>query len=239
MNQYDKNNSFLHFLDEFKNDTSIVSDLFYGSNERTIVCQFCKNKYNSNGQIKPICYNYGIFNILVFPLEEVRIFRKQMMQLTNTNISMGSMNNNVVSLFDCFFSNQKSCYFTGDNRIYCNICKQLYDSVYTSKIFVSPNILIIKLDRGKGNIFNVRLDFSLQIDITDFVLTKSQNREIYNLYGVITYLQCGTTHFIAACKSPVDDNWYRYNASIVTPINDFQTEINFGNPYILFYEKQK
>ena len=154
---------------------------------------------------------------------------------------MGSMSN-VVSLFECFFYNQKSDYFTGDNKNYCNICRQLFDSVYTSKIFVSPNILIMILNRGKGNIFNIKLDFSLQIDITDFVLTKSQNREIYNLYGVITHLgQSGpNAHFVAACKSPVDGNWYRYNDAIVTQINNFQNDIyNFGTPYILFYEKQK
>ena len=241
LNQYDKNNAFLFFLDEFQNDTSIVSDLFYGFNETTNVCQFCKNKYNSNGQIEPICYNYGIFNILIFPLEEVRKYREQMMRMTNTNINIGAMAN-VVSLFECFFYNQKSDYFTGDNKNYCNICRQLFDSVYTSKIFVSPNILIMILNRGKGNIFNIKLDFSLQIDITDFVLTKSQNREIYNLYGVITHLgQSGpNAHFVAACKSPVDGNWYRYNDAIVTQINNFQNDIyNFGTPYILFYEKQK
>ena len=241
LNQYDKNNAFLFFLDEFQNDTSIISDLFYGFTETTNVCQFCKNKYNSNGQIEPICYNYGIFNILIFPLEEVRKYREQMMKITNTNINIGAMAN-VVSLFECFFYNQKSDYFTGDNKNYCNICRQLYDSVYTSKIFVSPNILIMILNRGKGNIFNIKLDFSLQIDITDFVLTKSQNREIYNLYGVITHLgQSGpNAHFVAACKSPVDGNWYRYNDAIVTPINNFQNDIyNFGTPYILFYEKQK
>ena len=33
LNQYDKNNAFIHFLDEFQNETSIISDLFYGFNE--------------------------------------------------------------------------------------------------------------------------------------------------------------------------------------------------------------
>ena len=80
------------------------------------------------------------------------------------------------------------------------------------------------LNRGKGNVFNIKLDFSLQIDITDFVLTKSQNREIYNLYGVIKHLgQSGPNAlFVAACKSPFDGDIY-----------------NYGTPYILFYGKQK
>ncbi len=231
---------FFFFFDDFQNDTSLLSDLFYGFNETTNVCQFCKNKYNSNGLIEPICYNYGMFNNLIFPLNEVRDYREKIKMTNNTNNNLLQMGN-VVNLFECFLYNQKSDYFTGENKNYCNICRQLYDSVYTSTIFVSPNILVLILNRGKGNVFNIKVDFSLQIDITDFVLTKSQNREIYNLYGVITHLgQSGpNAHFVAACKSPVDGNWYRYNDAIVTQINNFQNDIyNFGTPYILFYEKQ-
>ena len=242
LNQYDKNNAFLHFLDEFQQDTSIVSELFYGFNETTNVCQFCKNKYNSNGQIEPICYNYGIFNILIFPLEEVRKYREQMMRMTNTNINIGATDN-VVYLFECFFYNQKTDFFTAygpngiDNRQHCNICGQTYDSAYTTKIFVSPNILVLILNRGKGNVFNIKLDFPLQFDSTQFVLSRSQNKEKYNLYGVITHLgQSGPSgHFIASCKSPVDGNWYRYNDGIVNPIKNVKEDvIDYGTPYILF-----
>ena len=247
LNQYDKDNAFLFFLDEFQQNTSIVSELFYGFNETTNVCQFCKDKYNANGEIEPICYNYGIFNILIFPLEEVRKYRLQIMQETNTNINLEKIAN-VVSLFECFFYNQKTDFFTAkgpkgiDNRQFCNVCKQNYDSAYTTKIFVSPNILVLILNRGKGNVFNIKLDFPLQFDTTPFVLNRSQNQEIYNLYAVITHLgQSGPSgHFVAACKSPVDGNWYRYNDAFVNQIYDFKEDIyDFGTPYILFYEKQK
>ena len=64
----------------------------------------------------------------------------------------------------------------------------------------------------------------------------------YNLYGVITHIgQSGpSAHFVASCKSPVDNKWYRYNDAIVTPIksNNIQKEvIDFCTPYILFYKK--
>ena len=150
-------------------------------------------------------------------------------------------NNNVVTLYDCFMYNQKSELFTGENKNYCNVCRQLFNSVYTSKIYVSPNILIIILNRGKNNIFNVKLDYSFQLDITNFVSFQNE-RTIYNLYGIITHIgQSGpNAHFIASCKSPIDQKWYRYNDAIVSPITNIQNEvINFGVPYILFYQKQK
>ena len=107
--------------------------------------------------------------------------------------------------------------------------------------YISPNVLVLILNRGKGNIYNVKLNFLETIDITDYVLIKDKPRIIYNLYGVIThYGQSGpNAHFLAACKSPIDNKWYRYNDAIVSPITNLQSDLfNFGTPYILFYQKQ-
>ena len=172
----------------------------------------------------------------------MRKYSEQFNDFNNVNFKIDNQSkSNMVTMFECFYYNQKSDFFTGDNKNYCNICKQLYDSVYTSKIFSSPNVLIIILNRGKGNMYNIKLDFGLQMDISDYVLTK-QGKEIFNLYGVITHIgESGpNAHFIASCKSPVDHKWYRYNDAFVDPIQDFKKDIyDFGTPYILFYEKQK
>ena len=148
--------------------------------------------------------------------------------------------NNRVSLFDCFLYYQKTNYFTGQYKNYCNICKQLCDSNYTTKIYTSPNILVLILNRGKGNIYDVKLDFTETIDISQFVLQKDKPQMIYNLYGVITHIgQSGpSAHFMASCKSPIDNKWYRFNDAFINPINNIQKEvIEFGTPYILFYQK--
>ena len=120
------------------------------------------------------------------------------------------------------------------------MCQQLFDSYYTSKIYICPSVLIIILDRGKGNIYNIKLFFDEIIDVTDFILQKENSKIIYNLYGVITHIgESGpNAHFVASCKSPIDNKWYRYNDSIVEPIEDILKEIvNFETPYILFYQK--
>jgi len=167
LNQYDKDNALSFFFNEFKNNCSIISDIFFGFTETTNECLNCKNKYNSQGMNSPICYNYGIFNCLIFPLEEVKNMKNNSMQ--NNNIQI---NNNRVSIYECFFYNQKSELFTEENRNYCNICNQLFDSIYSSKIFISPNVLILILNRGRGNIYDVKLDFSEIIDITQFIQQK-------------------------------------------------------------------
>ena len=234
LNQYDKINTFNHFIEDFKENTSIISDIFFGINETNTICLNCKNNYNSKGIKEPICYNYGIFNCLIFPLEEVKKMKMQSMQ---NNFMI--FNINTVSIMDCFLYNQKGEYFTGQNRNYCNLCKQLSDAVYTNKIFSSPKYLILIMNRGKNNVFNIKLDFVEYLDLTQFVIQKD-NQMFYSLYGVITHLgESGpNAHFVASCKSPVNNKWYRFNDSIITPINNFFTEIhNFGTPYILFYKK--
>ena len=93
---------------------------------------------------------------------------------------------NAVTLDDCFYFNQKTDLFTGDNRNYCNICRQLYDSHYTSKIYSCPNVLVLILNRGKNNVYDVKLNFEEIIDITKFVFAKD-GKIIYKLTGVITH----------------------------------------------------
>ena len=98
------------------------------------------------------------------------------------------------------------------------------------------------MNRGKGNIFDVKLEFPQNIDIADFVILKDKPRITYNLYGVVTHIgESGPyAHFVASCKSPVDGLWYRFNDGLVSPINDFQKEVHdYYNPYILFYQKDE
>lgn len=73
---------------------------------------------------------------------------------------------------DCFNFYQKSDLFTGDNKNYCNICQQLFDTIYTTKIYSSPKYLILILNRGKGNIYNIKLDFPEILNISQFVIKK-------------------------------------------------------------------
>ena len=289
LDQYNKQNALEHFFSEFQSELSVISDVFYGFNETTNECLYCKNLYNSLGNNNPICYNYGIFNVIIFPLEEVKNMKNNNLQnncmqnnfmqnnymqnnymqnnymqtnfLQNNfiqnnfipnnciqnsgnfatyNSNVQIIENNTVTLFDCFCYNQKVEKFTGENRNFCNICQKLYDSFYCSKIFSSPNVLILILNRGKGNIYNIKLEFTDIIDITQFVLQKDKPQMMYSLYGVITHIgESGpNAHFVASCKSYIDNKWYRFNDAFVNPIVDFQKEvINFGTPYILFYQK--
>ena len=248
LNQYNRDQMLQHFVNEFKNtNKSIISDNFFIVTETTQKCQNCKNNNTPNY----ICYNYNIQNIFIFPLEEVRKYRNT--RLMNNNRMMMNMmrigmgipmmmqnmdlnDNNEVTIDDCFEFKQKDDLI----KIYCNLCKQYSDSIYGNKILSLPNILIMILNRGKDNMYNVILNFPSEINLTNYVIN-AQEQYIYTIYGVITHKgpsgQSG--HFIASCKNPIDGKWYRYNDSIVSEINDFIKEVvQSPTPYILFYERK-
>ena len=227
INQYDYRSARNYFINDFKKEGSIISDLFFGFTETTNECLYCKQNFSKKGMPGPICYNYGVFNSLIFPLEQVK-------NMKNNYSKMNS--NNLVTIYDCFIYNQKTEFFTGKNRNFCNICKQNSDANFTSKIFVSPDILMLVFDSA----FDAKLIFNEQIDITQYVLRKDKPKLLYDLYAVIfnNGKRDPDSHFVASCKSPVNKKWYIYNDAFVNPVKNFLMEaINYETPYILFYEK--
>ena len=233
-NEYDKNIAFSSFKKEFEKHTSIISDIFFGIKETTKICLFCKNKNTKEGKPIQKSYSYKSFNRLIFPLEKV-ITKEKKIEKKN-NISVG--NNKVVTFDDCFYYNQKTFLYPKEKNVTCNQCKQLSDFHSTSKIFSSPNVLIIDLNRN-NNLNVMKFNFTETIDISKFILSK-RGKEIFNLYGVISlYGKKSVPYFYAFCKSPIDNKWYRYNDLIVTEVENIQKEvIDFGTPYILFYKKK-
>jgi ubiquitin C-terminal hydrolase len=239
-NSYDKNDILNNFFEDFKKKgISMVSDLFFGISETTTECLYCRMNYNSEGFNVPICYDYEIFNCLIFPLQEVSNMKNNSLQYNNY---INMIQNNRVSIYECFNYSRKTRHFTGDNRKLCNFCNQLFDCDYTTRIYSSPNILIIILYRRKDNMYDIKIDFNEEIDIAQFILTRDKPQIIYNLYGVITQLGKNgpNNHFVASCKSPIDNKWYRCDDAFISPINDIQRDvIEFGTPHVLFYERKK
>ena len=226
--QRNKQLMFKIFAQDFMiSNKSVISDLFYGVNYNITQCGYCNTQ----------SFNYQTYFFLVFPLEEVRIFKSQ--NNLNYNFNNNYFNSNEVNIYDCFFYDQKINYMTGNNIMYCNFCRQTCNSSMRTFLSTGPEILIIILNRGKGIQFKVKINFSLEIDLSNFIEMKQTGCR-YKLIGVITHLgESGMGgHFIAYCKNPISGDWYKYNDSIVSKVENFQTDvIDFAMPYLLFYQK--
>ena len=169
--------------------------------------------------------NVQCYNILIFPLEEVRKFKNRY--------------NKTVDIIECFEYYEKDEYMTGENQIHCNYCRRMANSINKSKIIIGPNVLVINLNRGKGLQFDVKLSFGEYLNIRNFIYYK-ESPYYYELIGIVTHFGPSSMggHFIAFCKSFVNHKWYKYNDAIVTD-SSFNEARSTGVPYILFYSKKR
>ena len=206
----------------YSQNYSIISKLFFYEKCNTLKCECC------NGTIS----KYNSYNIIEFPLKEVKLY----MQNKNFNGS------EIINLEGCFEHSEQIEIFNGSNNLYCNRCCKNTTFYSSNKLYTCPEILTIVLNHDKG--FNLNIQFSLQenISINKFVINKTCNSN-YELISVIVLQKINNMsfHYLAFCKSPIDNEWYIYNDSNVTPcLNNIINEIQLKYiPYILFYQKCK
>jgi len=221
-NNYQYNNALQLFRKNYYSyNSSFLINTFYFEQQSELKCLSC--------QFNKVSYN--ISNILIFPLEKVREYITQ--KSPHEFLS--------VTLENCF-EYQEVELLSGQNQIFCNNCKRMSDATTGNKMFTSPEVMTIILNRGKGLEFQVELKYPLFLNIDKYVIDKSQNNNNYELICILTHLGLSgmSGHFIAFCKSPNDGKWYCYNDAKVTEIDD-PTEVDereFENvPYVLFYQK--
>ena len=219
-------NEFMNIYEQFNilnnENNSIISRTFYNFYYNISECQACKFK------------NTNIYcdNFFSFPLENVRLYMKKL----HPNES------SVVTLDDCFVYEERDELISGYNQMYCSHCGRETNGLSYNKLLFCPDVLTIVLNRGKGKEFKVDFSFPLNISIEKYVKI-NKPRALYELIGVLFHFgECGPSgHFVAYCKSPVDNKWYFYNDAIVTPCQEnIENEIQSKkDPYILFYQRNE
>ena len=224
MNPMDHQDVLKCFAEEFmKKYNSVFSHYCYGSNVSVTHCNGCNVQK----------FSYQCFSFIIFPLLEAKKHCVISGRLNPLNY-----NNYILNIEDCFLYNQKLEFFTGNNQMYCNICQASKDSSMQTRISTAPLILILILNRGKGNLdFKEPFIFWEIIDLRNYV-EFPQPDNFYFLSGVVSHMgDSGPSgHFIAFCRMSPNSKWYCYNDSIVSESNF--NEINTrGTPYILFYQK--
>ena len=231
---------------------SIICDLFYGINGTLYECSSCRTRK----------YNFQIGFFYIFPLEEVRKFKiQQNQQMFENNLKIQFANNmlnwnnmqfmqqtfniqnqniNSVNIIDCFNYNQRQEFMQGENAMFCNTCNRTENAAFQNYICDCPEIMIIILNRGQGIQFKIKLEFTEFLDIGSYVRNNNNNPCNYKLIGVVTHMgESGASgHFVAFCRSPINEQWYNYNDDLCFPVNNFKKDvIDYAMPYILFYQK--
>ena len=206
----------------YSQNYSIILKTFYYEQSNIMECLSCGYK----------THNFNIMNMIIFPLEKVRLY------LAKRNPSGFT----VVTLYDCFEQNQEPELLSGANQIYCNHCHQNSNASSYCQLYTCPEVLTIILNRGKGLEFDVNFSFPMNLTLEKYIQDKSFAPN-YELIGVLTHHGPSgmAGHFVAYCRSPIDNQWYLYNDAQVTPYHsNVENELHSsGIPYILFYQRRK
>ena len=201
--------SYNFFKEENVNlNLSIFSYLFYGVLKSCTICKQCNS----------VLYNFQYFQFLSFPIYN---FDKK-----NFNLYMGLKE---------FIQVEE---MTGDNKCYCQNCKDLKDSLVSSIIYETPPYLIINFDYGKDKKYKPKsIDFGQIIDLTNFTDPNCLERT-YELIAVSTHLgKSGNSgHYIAYCKDQ-HGLWHLFNDSSHSDCN-FE-EVKKNSPYLLIFKRIK
>ena len=124
-----------------------------------------------------------------------------------------------------------------NSRMKCHSCGIITHNIQCYSILIMPLEEVRKFKYRYQNYVTIRecFEFDEYLDISDFIYYKQGNVK-YKLIGVVTHFGPSgeSGHFIAFCKSFVDNNWYKYNDAIVT-LSSFKEAQSTGVPYILFY----
>ena len=232
-NIINQNDPLRNFISYFTiNYNSIISNIFNWTNQTKRKCSNCSSQI----------FSYQTFPYLILDLEKTRKknFMNDLDEFHKSKLGneiwqseyYQKRENIPITLLDCI-----KYYTSYENKInfLCPLCNQQCIQTTINSIYTSPNIFIFILNRGKNNIFSVKMTYPNELDLSNFIQSVGCPTK-YELTGVITHLGVSgpNGHFMAFCKNPINRKWYKYNDDSVTEANIYNVH-NEGIAYILFY----
>ena len=208
-----------NFISYFtKNYNSIISNLFNWTNQIKRKCSGCKSQI----------FSYQTFPYLILDLEKTRkkIFYSEMDKYHKSKLVDNNWRdeyyhnkeNIPINLIDCV---AYYCSYENQFNFLCPMCNTECQQTTVNKIYLSPNIFIFILNRGKNNVFSVKMDYPDELDLSQYVESNKGNTK-YQLT------------FLAFCKNPLNGKWFKYNDEKITDASNYEVH-NEGVAYILFY----
>ena len=158
------NLSLNNFISE---NNSIITNTFYIIEKSKIICNSCKQ----------VQYSFQMLSYIIFPLEEIRLYK-----LNNFGINQPS-----VLIMEAFEYYRRQCPLCGDNKIHCNYCGMDSNAIQCSSFYSLPEVLIINLNRGHGNIYNVDIKIQEYLNLSNYAESNIDNNSNYKCIGIITH----------------------------------------------------
>ncbi|OMH83045.1 Ubiquitin carboxyl-terminal hydrolase 4 [Zancudomyces culisetae] len=152
-----------------------------------------------------------------------------------------------VSIYDCLNEYTREEQLGADDSWFCSKCKDFRQATKKLDIWRLPEILVIHLKRFEhlrawSKKLDTYVDFPIcGLDLSDAVLSlksdpSSTKKYVYDLYAVSNhYGGFGGGHYTAFAQNPHSGDWFGFNDSLVSPLNDPESSVKSDAAYVLFY----
>lgn len=220
INDYDRHIQKAHeaWASHYKNRHSAILDIFSGQLQTRTICPNC--------------------HIVSFKYDPSMAF----------DISIPSMVDGVLSIYQCLDNYIKPEQLSEDNMYNCDHCKQKHKACQIRAIWTLPNILIIKFNRFKHkltplgyqvNKITTYIDYPLiNLDLAKYISSPITGQSKYDLYAVANHTgNAHGGHYYACCYSEIKNKWYQYNDISTSEISNMDSIIT-QNAYMLFYKRR-
>ncbi|KAL1899472.1 hypothetical protein Sste5346_002870 [Sporothrix stenoceras] len=150
-----------------------------------------------------------------------------------------------LTLDECLDEFEREEILSENDMWYCPRCKEHRRASKKFDLWKTPDILVVHLKRfsssgWRRDKLDMRVDFPVEgLDITKRVLDRQTGKEeIYELIGVDDHWGgLGGGHYTAFAKNFIDHQWYEYNDSSVSKVNDTARVVSAA-AYLLFYRRR-
>ena len=148
---------------------------------------------------------------------------------------------NAQTIEDCLEYHTRKCTLDTDNLWTCDECQTKSRAIQRTKLWKTPDILIILLKRYSGKRKITRhIAFEETLDIRDYTINYAYQgcnpSTVYALQGVsVQDGSLGGGHYYAYCKNHLDKQWRCYNDTTVTttPLDT----VKKSKGYVFFYKR--
>jgi len=220
---------------------SVISDLFEGYQQSQVQCLQCDKKSLTNEKFYEVSLSIPNSNQL-----ENLPNKPKMQQTKSSWTSVASWTNWVSSsepqltLRDCLDVHCAAEILDGENKYYCEYCKECTVSEKQLSFTTLPEVLCIHIKRFKyGNLSggtkqDEKISFQKNLELP--LNTTGQSAD-YELIGIINHQgsSVNSGHYVSYVKR--DDSWYEFNDSYVSQVPE--TMVLDVEAYILFYCRKK
>eukprot|EP00050_Salpingoeca_kvevrii_P016532 m.56351 g.56351 ORF g.56351 m.56351 type:complete len:1081 (+) comp6999_c0_seq1:95-3337(+) len=178
-------------LHKRRND-SLVVDLFQGQFKSTITCETCS--YSS--------VSFSPFTFLSLPLPRGRAAT-------------------LSACLELFSSRER---IGGSDSWRCRKCGVHRTAIKEITIWKAPPILLVHLKRFSydgpfRDKLNTLVHFPMNLELDSYVQSPRRPRP-YQLYAVANHFgDLNGGHYIAYCKNPYNERWYKFDDSVVSPMS--------------------